>query len=251
MLAGPPAIWPGGTEMDHYKGLASALAVRVVPFMKESYQPTEFVFGVVPVSNAIVPQMYFQTAVLNVGGKNVPGVGNFGAIVRAPVPEMYVAPYADWKHRLLPLSAFTSRDVSASKVFKARTGWNPLLEAVNNDKKSLKALGRPWNSSSVGNYKVKIDSMRIPGFVQLSPYKGHTLMTLESTPAIGANVDRPGYDFKDYHDVFFTLAAHVIAHPQPGPDAGNVFLNESNAAMIGLMTKAVDGAAGPPPSVPP
>ncbi len=68
MLAGPPAVWPGGVEMDHYKGLASALAVRVVPFMKETYEATEFVFGAIPVSNAIVPRMYFQCAVLNVGG---------------------------------------------------------------------------------------------------------------------------------------------------------------------------------------
>ncbi len=122
MLAGPPAVWPGGVQMDHYKGLASALAVRLVPFMKESYQPTEFVFGAIPVSNAIVPRMYFQTAVLDVGGKNVPGVGNFGAVVKAPVRETYVSPYADWKHRLLPMSAFTAEGVSASKVFKARVG---------------------------------------------------------------------------------------------------------------------------------
>jgi len=246
MLAGPPAVWPGGVEMDHYKGLASALAVRVVPFMKETYEATEFVFGAIPVNNAIVPRMYFQCAVLNVGGKNVPGVGNFGAVVRAPVPETYVAPYADWKYRLLPLSAFTGEDVSASKVFKAKVGWNPLLEAVNNDKKALKALGKPWNSSTVGNYKVKMDSMRIPGFVQLAPYKGHTLMTAESTPGIGANVDKPLYDFKDLHEVFFTLAAHVIAHPMPGPDVGNLYLNQGNAALMDLMTKAVNVAAGPP-----
>src|SRR3990172_8459231 len=169
MLAGPPAVWPGGVEMDHYKGLASALAVRIVPFMKETYQATEFVFGAIPVNNAIVPRMYFQCAVLNVGGKNVPGVGNFGAVVRAPVPETYVAPYADWKYRLLPLSAFTGEDV-----------------------------------------------------------------------------DRPVYDFKDLHEVFFTLAAHVIAHPMPGPDVGNLYLNEGNAAMMDLMTKAVNVAAGPP-----
>jgi len=248
LLAGPPAIWPGGVQMDHYKGLASALAVRIVPFMKESYEPTEFVFGTILVNNQLVPRMYFQSAVLNVGGKNVPGVGNFGAIVNAPVPETYVAPYSDWKYRLLPLSAFTGDDVSASKVFKARTGWSPLLEAVNNDKKAVKALGRPWNSSAVGNYKVKMDSMRTAGFVQLAPYRGHTLITLESTPGIGSNVDRPLYDFKDYHDVFFTLAAHVMARPQKGPDVGDLYLNQNNAAMMDLMTKAVNATAGPLPA---
>lgn len=251
MLADRPGIWPGGMEMDHYKGLASALAVRVVPFMKETYQPTEFVFGAIPVNNAVVPRMYFQCAVLNVGGKNVPGVGNFGAVVRAPVAETYVAPYADWKYRLLPLSALAAEDASASKVFKAKVGWNPLLEAVNNDKKALKALGKPWNSSTVGNYKVKMDSMRIPGFVQLAPYKGHTLMTLESTPGVSAGVDNPHYDFKDFHEVFFTLAAHVMAHPQKGPDVGQLYLNQSNAAMLNLMTKVVDAASGPaPPAAP-
>lgn len=248
MLSGQPAIWLGGVEMDHYKGLASALATRVVPFMKETYQPTEFVFGYVPVRHPLLPHLYFQSAVLNVGGKNVPGVGNFGTVLRAPVPETYVGPYADWRHRLLPLSALTGEDANASKVFKAKVGWSPLLEAVNSDKKAVKALGRPWNSTTVGNYKVKMDSMRLAGFVQLAPYKGHTLMTIESTPGIPANVDKPYYDFKDYHDVFATLAGHVLAHPQTGPEIGQLYLNQSNAAMMDLMTKAVDAAAPAAPA---
>lgn len=242
-LAGPPSVRPGGVQMDHYKGLASALATRFVPFAKESYRPTEFVYGFIPLGNNVLPYLFFQFAVLDMKGRNVPGVGNFGAVLRAAIPETYVAPYADWKHRLLPLSALSGADASASKVFKARVGWNPLLEAVNGDKAAVKALGSPSYSSRVGDFKVAMDSQRLSGFVQLAPYKGHTLMTLESTPGLRAAVDRPYYDLKDHHDALLKVAIHVLAHPQPGEEIGQLFLTESNAAMMDLMIKHVGAAA--------
>lgn len=243
-LAAAPAIWPGGQQMDHYKGLASAMATRLVPLLRETYEATEFVFGYATVKHPLVPYVFFQCAVLDIKGKNVPGVGNFGAVIRAPVPETYVAPFADWKHRLLPLSALAAPDARASKVFKAREGWTPLLEAVNADKKAVKALGRPWYSSTVGNYKVKMDSNRLAGFVQLAPYKGSTLMTIESTPAIGANVDKPKYDWKDYHGILATIGGYVKAHGKAGAeDVGQLYLNEANAAMMDLMIKQANAAS--------
>ncbi|HKZ47277.1 MAG TPA: hypothetical protein VJ397_00660 [Thermoplasmata archaeon] len=246
-LGGPPSVHVGGTQVDHYKGLASSLAKRVVPLYRESYQPTEFLYGAIPVKNNVLPRFYFQTAVLDVKGKNVPGVGNFGSILRAQVPETYVAPYADWKYRLLPLSAFTSDSVSASKVFKGKVNWTPFLEAVNSDKPALKALGAPWNSSRVGDYKISMDSQRIPGFIQLAPYKGFTLMTLETTPGVSAGVDGPDYDLKKNHDNLLKIAMHALAHPQKGVEIGDLYLNQSNAAMMDLMIKAVDKALAPPP----
>jgi hypothetical protein len=252
-LSGEPAIWPGGLLVDHYKGLASAMATRLVPFKKESYQSTEFVFGYLPVKNSVLPHLYLQCAVLDVKGKNIPGVGNFGAVLRSPIPETYVSPYADWKHRLLPLSALSDENVSASKVFKSRPSWGHFLDAVHSDKPALKALGAGSPDRRMGNYKVSIDSMRPTGFLQLAPYKGHTLMTIESAPGFAADVDRPRYDFKQFHDAFLTVARHATAHPQRGEEIGQLYLNESNASMMDLMVKQVDGAVpkGAPPPPPP
>jgi len=244
LLAGQPGVYVGGVQMDHYKGLASALATRVIPFAKESYQPSEFIYGYVPISNQLLPYLYFQFAVLDVKGKNVPGVGNFGAVLEAQIPETYVAPYADWKHRLLPLSAFTDDRVSASKVFKGKVKWTPFLEAVNNDKASLKALNGQWNSSRIGDFKVSMDSMRIPGFVQLAPYKGYTVMTLESTPAVDAAINAPRYDLKKHHDNMLKIATHALAHPQKGQEVGELYLIQSNAAMMDMMIRGIDEALG-------
>ncbi len=244
LLGGEPAVYLGGMQMDHYKGLASTLKTRVVPFAKESYQPSEFTYGYIPVSNKILPYLYFQFTILDVKGKNIPGVGNFGAIADTQIPETYVAPYADWKHRLLPLSAFTDDRVSASKVFKSKVKWTAFLEAVNNDKASLKALNDQWNSSRIGDFKVTMDSMRIPGFVQLAPYKGFTVITLESTPAVNAAVNRPRYDLKKHHDNLLKIATHALAHPQKGEEVGQLYLNQGNAAMMDLMVRGIDEATG-------
>jgi len=40
--------------------------------------------------------------------------------------------------------------------------------------------------------KVTIDGLRLVGMLQLAPYRGTTMMTLESAPAFAADVDRPG-----------------------------------------------------------
>lgn len=241
-LAGQPSIRIGGVRMDHYKGLASSMKTRLVPFAKESYQASEFLYGYVPVQNKILPHIFVQCAVLEVKGKNVPGVGNFGAVLKAEIPETYVAPYADWKHRLIPLSALPDPDANAGKIFKNRSGWSPFLEAANADKAVVKALGKPNPDARVGDYKVKMDSQRLSGFIQLAPYKGRTLMTLQSAPGFAADVNRPRYDWKDFHDAFLKIAMHAMAHPQAGEEIGQLFLNESNAVMMDLMTKQVDKA---------
>jgi hypothetical protein len=85
-----------------------------------------------------------------------------------------------------------------------------------------------------------MDSMRIVGFYQLAPYKGFTFMTLESTPGIPADVDKPHYDLKKHYDNMTKIATHVSAHPKKGQDEGPLFLVESNAAMIDLMMKHVE-----------
>ena len=255
-LSSAPVVRPGGTQTDHYKGLASAMAVRLVPFMKASYEATEFVYGYLPVKNNVLPYLYFQCAVLDVKGKSIPGVGNFGAVLASSIPETYVSPYADWKHRLLPLSAMTGENPNAGKVFKSRPSWGSFPDAVNNDKAALKALGAPAISARMGDYKVTIDSLRPTGMLQLAPYKGHTLMTLETTPGFAADVNRPRYDFKTFHDAFLKIALHALAHPQRGEDVGQLFLNQSNAAMMDLMIKQADRAlqttaGAPPPTSPP
>jgi len=257
-LSGQVGIWPGGLQQDHYKGLASAVATRFVPFMRESYQATEFVFGYLPVKNAVLPNLFFQCAVLDVKGKNIPGIGNFGGVLRSPIPETYVSPYADWKHRLLPLSSLPDAKANAGKIFKSQPSWGPFLDAVHSDKAALKALGKPWADKRVGDYKVSMDSLRLSGFFQLAPYKGYTLMTIESAPGFGADIDQPRYDFKDFHDAFLKVAIHAMAHPQSGPEVGELFLNQANAAMMDLMVKQVDRTVQkaqapppPPPSSPP
>jgi len=249
-LSGPPVIRPGGLQMDHYKGLASSMAVRLVPLMKVSYEATEFLYGYLPIRNPVLPNLYFQCSLLDVKGKDVPGVGNFGAVLASPIPETYVAPFADWKHRLLPLSALAGESPNAGKVFKSRPSWGPFLDAVNGDKPTLKALGTPDISARMGNFKVTIDSIRPVGMIQLAPYKGHALMTLETTPSFAADVNRPRYKFKDFHDAFLKIGLHAKAHPQKGEEVGQLFLNESNAAMMDVMIRQVDKATGTAPSPP-
>jgi hypothetical protein len=243
MLSGQPAIWPGGAQMDHYKGLASAMAVRLVPFMREKYEATEFVFGYVPLKNTILPNLFYQLAVLDLKGNNIPGVGQLGAVVRAAIPETYITPLIGLSRRLLPLSAFTSEDVRPKAVLESKVNWTPLLEAVNSEKEWFKALDSAMYSATVGNFKVKMDTGRLIGFMQLAPYKGHTVITMQTAPGARANLNRPHYDLRKHYENMLKIAAKVSAHPQAGEEVGQQFLLPANAAMMDLIVRQIDGTA--------
>jgi hypothetical protein len=244
MLSGRPTIWPGGVQMDHYKGVASALAVRLVPFMREKYEATEFLFGYIPLKNTTLPYLFYQFAALDVKGNSIPGVGNLGAVIRAPIPETYITPLLGLSRRLLPLSAFTSEDIRPKQVLESKVNWTPLLEAINSEKSLYKALDSAMYSATVGNFKVKIDIGRPMGFMQLAPYKGHTVITMQTAPGARANVNRPHYDLDRHYENMLKIASQVVSHPKAGEEIGEQMLTQANAAMMDLMVKQIDAAAG-------
>src|SRR5262245_53163256 len=104
-LAADPQVYLGGTQQDHYKGLSSSVATRVVPFYKESYTPTEFLYGFAPLNLPGVPCVYFQTPVLDVKGKNIPGALQTAAYVPAPIPGSIITPMIGLTNRYIPMSA--------------------------------------------------------------------------------------------------------------------------------------------------
>jgi hypothetical protein len=251
LLGGPAVVHLGGVAADHYKGLASSLATRLVPFYKESYEPTEFLFGHIPVRNLALPQLFFQFPVLDVKGDNIPGVAQFAAVLRAPIPETYITPLVGFSHRFLPLSAFPTEDVRPKDVFNNKVGWTPLLEALNNDKIALKAADPTWVGATIGNFKVSIDVGRLVGLNQLTPYKGHTVLTMQRVPSSKSKPNRPVFEFKRNHDDFLAIARHIPAYAQRREDVGQLVVSRSNAAMMDLVFKQIDAASAAPPAPPP
>lgn len=246
LVAGQPAAFAEGIQVDHYKGLASSLALHLVPLMRERYQATESLYGYVPLRNPAIPHLFYQFSVLDVKGRNICGMGNFGAVVRAPIRESYVVTWAGWGDKMVPISALKGGEVKAKEVYRGKVNWSPLLEAVNEDKTATKAFHAPMASGTVGDFKVKVDSLRLIGLTQLAPYHGQTLLTMESAPDGRSAPNRPYYLLRRLYDGMLALASRIVAHPERGEDVGQLFIGPSNAAMMELMMKTIDAAATPP-----
>ena len=241
-LGGPVNILAGGERVDHDQGLARSMAAHVVPFFGEKYTATEFIHGYIPIRNSAMPYLFFQIPVLDVRGTNIPGVGHFGAVANAPIPETYITPLVGWSYRFLPLSAFPDESVKPKQVFNAKQGWSPFLEAINNDKATTKAINPTWAGVSIGKYQVKIDVGRLTGMHQAAPYKGRTLLTLQTVPSQKAKPNVPRFDLRRHYDTFLRIAAHVQAHPQTGEEVGTQMILPSNAAMMRQMFQYVDAS---------
>lgn len=260
-MSGPPTIMPGGESVDHYKGLASNVAARVIPFSGQKYQATEFLYGWIPLSNPGMPYLYFQCPVLDVKGKNIPGNIHAVAWVHQPIPTTIVTPMVGLTNRYLPMSAI-EQGARPKDVFKNKIQWTALLEALNADKQAIKA-NTPKNYSTEmtqigfgGTYKTSVDVGGAEGLTQLAPYRGFTIITQQRPPAPNANINKPRYAFDEIAQKLSTIAAYVTRYPQQGEDIGQQMLTQGNAAVMDLVYKQIDQVAGaaaaaraPPPVV--
>ncbi|HKZ59259.1 MAG TPA: hypothetical protein VJ547_05360 [Candidatus Thermoplasmatota archaeon] len=234
-LAGQPTVMGGGVEMDHNKGLGSKLKGQVVPFYKESYQATEFLTGWIPLRAPGVPALYFQVAVLNVKGKNIPGVGHFATFVDAPIAETVVSPFVGFGSKYVSMNALTDDQLTAKEALKSKARWTPLLEALNADKPALKA-GKPKSeSASMGGFEVKVDGLNPMGLTQLAPYKGFTVITRQEAPALWAGVNKPVYNWEATVEQFQLLAGFIGRFPQVGEEEGQQIVTGSNSSMMELL----------------
>ena len=257
-MNGPPSVHHGGFVVDHYRGLADSLAARLLPLSQEPYEPTEFLFGFLPLRNPVLPYLFFQFPVLDVKGNNIPGVAHFAAVVRAPIRGTIVTPVS----RYLSWSALTNpekppRDIfdvykRAWDVVKKKIDWSPLLESLNSDKAARKASDPSWRLATIGRFEVTAGRGPL-GVNQLAPYRGRTILTMQRVPTRKAQPNKPLYDLRGSLDDFYTIALHILRNPEKGEDVGQQVVTRSNAAMMDMVFGHVNGASAatlPPPPPP-
>ncbi len=87
----------------------------------------------------MAPQLFFQIPCLNVKGRNLPGVGQFAAIVRGAVPETLVTAKVGMKPIPMPLKAMADRGGDVPMAAMVRGQWPPMVQARNATKKARKA----------------------------------------------------------------------------------------------------------------
>lgn len=252
-LKDQPVIMPGGVAVDHYRGVGNTLKAQAIPFYRDSYEATEFLYGWIPLKDPLVPALYFQFPVLNVKGKNVPAACSFASVVDAPVPETIVTPSVNLTNRYLPFAAMEADGLKPKAAFKGKARWTPLLEALNTDKEAGKAcIPKRW-TAQVGKYEVKVDILGPIGLTQMAPYRGFTIITGQRVPGPKANVDYPAYAFAEELTKRRTMSQFIRQHPQVGEEVGVQVVMKSNEAMMSLVHQHIDGlaGAGAPPAAPP
>lgn len=238
IINGIPVIQVGGEAMDHYKGLLSTLKVTLVPFAKESYQATEWAYGYVSVKHSLLPKLYFQIPILDVKGKNIPGVGNFGVLCPYPVKETYVSTSARrLTNYLLPWSVISDGSVERKQAFLKKMRWTPFVEAVNTDRQCVKAINGGGIYNEAGYFKTSIDHTRPEGLFQIMPYKGKAIMLLQD--AGFGDIDKPWFCYEKHHSNFALVAAKIQTFREKGEEIGQPMINISNALMIKDMINDV------------
>jgi hypothetical protein len=234
IINGEPVVRIGGEVIDHYKGLLSTLRVTLVPFAKETYEASEWIYGFIPVRHNLLPKLYFQIPILNVKGKNIPGIANFGALSPYPVKETYVATSARrLTNYLLPWSVVSDGAVERKQAFMNKMQWTPFVEAVNTDKRCVKALQGGGIYNEAGNFRTSVDHSRLEGTFQIMPYKGKTIMLVQD--AGYGNIDKPGFHFDKRHSDFALVAAKIQTYREKGEEIGQPMINISNALMVKEM----------------
>lgn len=244
-LAGKPEVRQIGVAMDHYKGLSSRVRAELIPFFKEKYEATEFLFGSIPLANPPMSNLYFQTGVLAVRGDSVPTNIQFAAAVPSPIPESIVTPLLLLSSRFLAVSAVGADAKDASVAYKKKLGWSPMLEALNNDKNAVHVI--TWGgdrSASVGNYRLKLGVNSPTGYLQLAPYRGFTVLTAQRSAAPGADVNLPKYNFTDVMDGFARVLQVTMRFPESREEIGKQFVNNWNAPMMEMLFSDLDARVG-------
>lgn len=258
VLAGPPAVYHGGVAVDHDRGLGHRIAMQLLS-KPERYEPTEFVYGFIPTRVEPLSFLFFQFPVLDIKGKYVPGAIHLAAVVRAPIPGTIVALQLGFKARYLPLSAiwtpdFRPKDIyavvrKAHDVLKHKTGWYPLLESLNGDNATLKAAYPKQVVTTIytwrGNFDISVDQDSPIGLIQLAPYKGLTILTMQRVPSRRAGPDKPLYELSEAFDNLSRIAAHVLHYPQRGEEIGDLVITRSNSQMIELVLKQIEAMTPP------
>ena len=242
-LAGAPVVHHGGFQADHYKGIAHGLATALIPFFPSKYEASEYLFGYLPLAGAVAPQLFFQIPALNIKGRNIPGVGQFAAIVKGAVPETLVVPKVKTKPTFMPLKAMADRGGDVRMAALAKGQWPPTVQALNNDKKARKAAWPKKVDSYVSSFYVRMNKRSPFGFTQLAPFRLHTIITAQRVPAPTGFDNRPYYDYKRILAGFTTLAAAVAQHSTPGQSVGQQVMMQANQSMMELVLRQAETTA--------
>jgi len=202
LLAGTPVTYSGGVNVDHYKGILRGLASFVIPFFTNKYNPTEYVFGWIPIKDPALPLLFFQIPVLNVKGSNYPSVAHFAAMAATPIPETIVAPRIRGSGRFIYLSALGGGKTKPKAAYKAKIGWTPLLKALNKDRRVRRAAWPRQRDTYIASFYIRANTKTPLGLTQLSPYNGFTILMAQRLPLREAAADTPRFHYRHIHKEF-------------------------------------------------
>lgn len=243
-LAGQPVVSQGGAAVDHHKGLGHSLAAAVVPFMPSKYEATEFIAGWIPLTDDSMPQLYFQVPALNVKGKYIAGVGQFGCVVSGALPETVVAPRVGMKCMFMPLESVLAVGGHLGAAEAKAAQWGPAIQAMNADKALRKAATPKKIDSYVSGFYVRMDKKSPIGHTQLAPFRGYTVLTAQRVPVPTGFDNRPFFDYREVLSSFSAIAGFLRRHGQGSDSVGKQVVTASNRAMMTALLTHLEGAGG-------
>ncbi|RPH51668.1 MAG: hypothetical protein EHM85_05860 [Desulfobacteraceae bacterium] len=212
--------------------------------VKRQYEINEMIFGYFPVHSSMLEKIYFQIGLVNLKGKTLATLGEFGAIISNSIKEPYLLKNYGWMSMgYVPLSLLSKEnkyDVPKS-FYKNKEGITGLSESLNNDKKLIKSLySATAKSISYGNTEFSFKAADVIGLSQLLPYKGKSFVFFQNAGnAIVA--DKSNYFFDAVHTSLSLIAEHIKNNEESQISQDILFPTPYNDRIIKAMIENAIG----------
>jgi len=158
-----------------------------------------------------------------------PMVYLFGSFVDHSVPTSMItkrmsAGFMSSQRVLIPFEAQPNLQFDAKTIWKSKSGWNPLLEVMNTDKRLISALSSLSNESAINlspkrwlTYKIEDKNERdMECLCQIVPYKNLTFIGIR---VLGLSVKD---QVKNVINAVRMFRGHIVSYGHTGPATGHV-----------------------------
>jgi len=167
----------------------------------------------------------------------------FGSFADRPVPVSMIAKkistgFARSERVLIPYNMETRFNFDAKTLWKNKTSWNPLIEAMNKDKQMISALSILPNEAVVSlsskmysTYKIWDENEKdVECLCQIIPYKNLTFIGIRTLRLLQES------QVKNIVNMFRLVRWHILGYGHAGPTDGPVAQDWINLPIF-LMTE--------------